>query len=1355
MTSIRKNHPQFLLAVLLSAAASSLLAANDTWNGGSTSTGNWSDTANWGGSTVNGGDLLFFGGATRLNNTNDLSGFSFSGITFNSGAGLFSLNGNPFTLSGGITNNSANVPTINNNVTLATGTQNISLTGANLTNNGTISGVDSTSAILYTGSRTLFLMTSNSFQGGVTVTGSGTTTIGLTLGNTNALGTGPLSCNNGSPTLTTVGATPFIIPNAFTTVRDTTFAGNNVIFTGPVTHGSSKQFKVNSGVTVTLDGGLTLGNGANDTLLKSLAGTLVLNGATSGAGTSTTLNGVSYTTSVRLYSFSNGNAGTLVLGNPSALGSGVFLLDAGGTTIMADTDLSGVNAVANSVVLQGVVNAVSIGDTIGGTNNLTFSGPLIVNIGSAGAVTRYLIVTNTGATEFSGPVYLSDGASAGTLSVNVAGTSGSVVFSGAIADGNQPGGSLIMTNAGSVILSGANNYSGPTTINGGQLWVNAQGASQSSTFVVNANDGLVFSNDTAFVLGGLSGSGNVSLLNNLGNPVALTVGNNNASTTYSGMLSDSGGGATLTKTGSGTLTLSGTNQLDGLTTVGHGALVISPNFVGHGNLTVSDGATLGALGNSAMASAQIGTLQIGSSTLQFSGLPAPSEAPITVNTFSPVYAGSGLISVSITSPLNIGTYDLVNYTNYSGSIADFAALTLPAGTVGYLTNNTTASPKAIQLVVTSAALELWTGSVDTNWDFSTYNWNFNNVATNYFDAGPVKFDDTAIQTTVNLVSSVQPSSILVTNSTKNYTFTSSGGFIYGATTLTKNGIGNLAMLNLSNSFTGDVSINGGGVTLSSSVLGGGNINLNSGSLVLNSSVIGNQGAVTLNGGSLQISGGTALTNNITDNANIVSGSGTQSITGSIIGTGTLTQNSNGTLVLSSGNSFGGGTEINSGTIVLTNSTTSLGSGDVTLGDGASTNAATLTFGSAGQIMNNNLIVAPGGTGTYTINGYTNGVAVSQNGGTMVSNTVVVTGSVSFYGVVSGPGTIIANYGSSDLSRFYNVANTWTGSLVLTNNSTFKTVTGSMNSNNIVYVDAGSTLDTFAQSLTIGGLNDGSNGGGTVVPYGDGTVLTLGGNGSYSFSGVINDDSTACQLTKSGSGLQVLLGTNAYNGPTIVSNGTLVVNGSLASGAVNVYGGTLAGTGTLNGPTTVFGGTLSPAGNGVIGTLTISNSLDLLGTLAMDINKTAGTNDLIAGLTSVAYGGTLAVNNLSGTLTVTDSFKLFNAGSYTGSFANITPATPGAGLTWNTNTLITDGILRISSGTASNPTNITVSVSSGQIVITWPADHAGWYLQAQTNALGTGLGTNWVTIPNTGSANSYTNTINPANAAVFYRLSNQP
>ena len=61
------------------------------------------------------------------------------------------------------------------------------------------------------------------------------------------------------------------------------------------------------------------------------------------------------------------------------------------------------------------------------------------------------------------------------------------------------------------------------------------------------------------------------------------------------------------------------------------------------------------------------------------------------------------------------------------------------------------------------------------------------------------------------------------------------------------------------------------------------------------------------------------------------------------------------------------------------------------------------------------------------------------------------------------------------------------------------------------------------------------------------------------------------------------------------------------------------------------------------------------------------------------------------------------------------------------------------------------VNGSNLEMSWPADHTGWRLQVQTNTLSAGLGTNWVTIPGTDTSNGYTNTVDAANGAVFYRM----
>ena len=74
--------------------------------------------------------------------------------------------------------------------------------------------------------------------------------------------------------------------------------------------------------------------------------------------------------------------------------------------------------------------------------------------------------------------------------------------------------------------------------------------------------------------------------------------------------------------------------------------------------------------------------------------------------------------------------------------------------------------------------------------------------------------------------------------------------------------------------------------------------------------------------------------------------------------------------------------------------------------------------------------------------------------------------------------------------------------------------------------------------------------------------------------------------------------------------------------------------------------------------------------------------------------------------------------------------------------------------AANETNITYYVSSNNITVAWPADHIGWQLEVQTNTSAAGIGTNWIIVAGSSVTNQMLFPINPANGAVFFRLSNQ-
>jgi hypothetical protein len=78
-------------------------------------------------------------------------------------------------------------------------------------------------------------------------------------------------------------------------------------------------------------------------------------------------------------------------------------------------------------------------------------------------------------------------------------------------------------------------------------------------------------------------------------------------------------------------------------------------------------------------------------------------------------------------------------------------------------------------------------------------------------------------------------------------------------------------------------------------------------------------------------------------------------------------------------------------------------------------------------------------------------------------------------------------------------------------------------------------------------------------------------------------------------------------------------------------------------------------------------------------------------------------------------------------------------------------LTVGSGVNTTPTNIVTSVSGNQLTLSWPTDHTGWILQAQTNSASVGLSTTWHDVAGSTATNQMIFTIDPANPTVFFRL----
>lgn len=163
-----------------------------------------------------------------------------------------------------------------------------------------------------------------------------------------------------------------------------------------------------------------------------------------------------------------------------------------------------------------------------------------------------------------------------------------------LATGSNPNSLLIISNT-------ANSWLGETTLGGsGIVRLGLPGVlpDAGGNLVLNSSVRLDL-NGNSEAIGGLFGSGRVD------NPVAgsavtLTVGGNNNSPTFSGILTNSGAGAilSLVKVGAGTQSLGGTNFINGSVTVEQGVLALSgvADLAASTSVTVEAGATLQAIG---------------------------------------------------------------------------------------------------------------------------------------------------------------------------------------------------------------------------------------------------------------------------------------------------------------------------------------------------------------------------------------------------------------------------------------------------------------------------------------------------------------------------------------------------------------------------------------------------------------------------------------------------------------------------------------------------------------------------------------------------------------------------------------
>jgi fibronectin-binding autotransporter adhesin len=256
-----------------------------------------------------------------------------------------------------------------------------------------------------------------------------------------------------------------------------------------------------------------------------------------------------------------------------------------GTTSTGSVNISGARSIwTNSGTLtigrygSGTVTqtggTVSVGTTLYLGYSSTGSGTYNLN-GGALALSSLARGSGVAAFNFGGGILVANGNLFTSLRMTLTGIGGNATvdtqgYAVSLSGVLSGSGGLTKTGSGTLTLSGTNTFTGNTCAALGVLWLANAKALQNSTFQCTSGGTLSFGTLTAANLGGLAGSGTLALTNTAGSAVALSVGNNNTSTTFGGCLSGSG---SLAKIGLGTLTLSAANTYSGITTVGAGALV--------------------------------------------------------------------------------------------------------------------------------------------------------------------------------------------------------------------------------------------------------------------------------------------------------------------------------------------------------------------------------------------------------------------------------------------------------------------------------------------------------------------------------------------------------------------------------------------------------------------------------------------------------------------------------------------------------------------------------------------------------------------------------------------------------------
>jgi len=1096
------------------------------WDGGGTD-GNWTTPANWVGDVVPSfATALTFAGNTRLNNTNDFTGVTANGITFDSAAGAFSIAGNPLRL--GVNNiigfsgspaspvtQTLNLPVLGNgNLTVTP------RTNGNLTFGGGLSG-------------SVLTQTSPGNVGVVTLNSNSVLTGLLINGGTNRI-TGNVTVN--------LNNTRFCLADASSSFNATMIIENGANLSVSGTGGDAGVIGRDGGVgTVIQNGGTFSFNIPNNNKLF-----IVATGNANSRG-AYNMNGGLFDMNNNILSPGLGAGGVTITG---------YVNQVGGVITNVGQLLPGWNTGQNGRGIYNLTGGKMYINGIGGVGITSQSGKYNLNLGggtlSAGA--SWSSALDMSLTGINGPVTFDPNGNAITLTGIISGSGG-----------------LTVNGAGTLVLNGANTYTGNTVVsNGSTLEFDVTGSCPTSIRVANGGT-LNLNYAGTYVVSSLYTNGVVlpSGTYNSGNLPGYIIGSGDLQvSSISAGIWDGGGANDLWSTAGNwdnnavpifphALTFAGSTRLNNTNDLS--SITIS-------SLTFDQAAGAFTLnGNDTTVSGSIG----------FSGNPAASLTD-TVN-FGITFTGNQTIdlpangNLALNGSINAASYGLVKAglgtLTLGGASDSFNSFRANGGT-NVITGNVTVSGFGggsfffVGDIGTTGALVIQPGSSLT-------------VNGGFGDSGVIGRDSgigTIIQNGGTFTFAPANVGFLFVGASGNTTtrasyFMNGGTFDMGGLTLALglSANGSTLITGLVSQVNGTIQ-NVGKLTVGAFNFGPGRgiYSLSGGSIYIGGGGIGSDSGfynLNLGGGTVGAiaSWASSLNMNLTGSNGPVTfdtAGNIINLTGILSGPGGLNVTGGGVLELGGANTFAGDITVNAGTLQL----------DVT---GSSSGALRITNGAT---LNLNY------SGSYVVAGfYTNGVALpfgTYNAGNL-SAFITGTGDLVVQGVSSG------KWDGGGADNFWNTGANWDGNAVpiFPLGLTFGGSTRLNNTNDLVGVTATSlAFSNTAGAFTLNGNSLGLSGdigftGSPASPITQTINLPLTPTANINIDApanatlLINGDITAAANTvyKTGNGTVTLNGNNTFaaheadGGTNIITGNTTfsgtggsriyVANGNYVGGAV--------------------------------------------------------------------------------------------------------------------------------------------------------------------------------------------------------------